>query len=219
MRNLQFAEDEFYHIFNRGVDKRDIFNNKHDLDRFIEGVVEFNTIERLGNIDRGHIKDGKYRLVDIVAYCLNPNHYHLILRQIQNKGIEKFMHKIGMGYTKYFNIRNKRSGSLFQGTFKAVHIETNEQLLHTSTYVNLNNKVHHYSKDTLYKSSWNEYINDAGDICSKEIVIGQFRDSSEYKRFAENSLKDILQKKETARKLENESFVGPTLTLSVNKKK
>src|SRR6266481_8166134 len=129
MRELQFVETELYHIFNRGVDKRNIFKSTKDLERFIEGMHNFNTTDKLGNIDRNHSESEKNKLVDFVAYCLNPNHYHFIVRQRQERGIERFMHKMGMGYAKYFNIRHKRSGSLFQGKFKAVHLETNEQLL------------------------------------------------------------------------------------------
>jgi len=217
MRNLKFEESEFYHIFNRGVDKRIIFASVRDLDRFMKGISEFNTSERIGNIDRNHSESESKKLVEFVAYCLNPNHYHFILRPICDKGIERFMHKIGMGYAKYFNIRNRRSGSLFQGKFKAVHIETNEQLLHTSVYVNLNNRVHRYPSNTFFKSSWNEYFDKTNQekICAKNIVLEQFKNEVEYKRFAEESLRDIIKKKDLVKELEGESVLTP----SVNRKK
>jgi len=153
-------------------------------------------------------------LVDFVAYCLNPNHYHFIVRQRQERGIERFMHKMGMGYAKYFNIRHKRSGSLFQGKFKAVHLETNEQLLHTSVYVNLNNRVHRYPLSTPFKSSWGEYLNKPNqeNLCSKNIITEQFKNDLAYKKFAEESLLDIIRNKDLGRELENE----PLLTPSVN---
>ena len=216
MRNLKFEENEFYHIFNRGVDKRIIFTSSKDLDRFIEGMSEFNTSEKIGNIDRNHSESKSKKLVEFIAYCLNPNHYHFILRQVCDKGMERFMHKIGMGYAKYFNIRNRRSGSLFQGKFKAVHIETNEQLLHTSVYVNLNNKVHRYPQSALYKSSWDEYTGKAGNkLCTKNLILEQFKNILEYKKFAEESLKDIIKKKDLLKELEGESVLTP----SVNKRK
>lgn len=80
-------------------------------------------------------------MVKFIAYCINPNHYHFILQQVSEKGIEKFMQRLGMGYAKYFNNRRKRSGTLFQGKFKARHIDSNEYLLHVSSYVNLNYKL------------------------------------------------------------------------------
>jgi len=77
-------------------------------------------------------------LVEIIVYCLNPNHYHIILRQVSEGGVSKFMLKLSSGYSSYFNKKNKRSGSLFQGRFKAVHIDSNEYLLYLSAYVNKN---------------------------------------------------------------------------------
>jgi len=76
------------------------------------------------------------KLVDVVCYCLNSNHYHMILKQKSNDGIKKFMHKLGTSYTMYFNKKLKRSGSLFQGKFKSIHIDSNEYLLYLSAYVN-----------------------------------------------------------------------------------
>ena len=67
-------------------------------------------------------------LVQIICYCLNPNHYHLLLKEIKDGGISEFMKRVGGGYTWYFNNKHKRSGTLFQGRFKSVHIKSNEQL-------------------------------------------------------------------------------------------
>ena len=150
MRKEIFANNEFYHIFNRGNDKRNVFNDKFDFYRFLQSMHEFNLLEPIGSIyEYSFIKDEvkdraskKGNLVNFVAYCLNPNHFHLILQQIADKGIEKFMQRLGTGYSKYFNKKYKKSGSLFQGTFKARHIDSNEYLLHLSAYVNLNNRVH-----------------------------------------------------------------------------
>jgi REP element-mobilizing transposase RayT len=218
MRNINFSEGEFYHIFNRGVDKRNIFKTSNDLARFIEGLSKFNTPDSIGNIDRGHSTSTDPKLVEFIAYCLNPNHYHFIIRQTQEKGIERFMHKIGMGYAKYFNTKYKRSGALFQGKFKAVHIKSNTQLLHVSAYVNLNNRVHRYPQTTHYISSWNEYLgkNKFENLCTKNVILDQFRNKLEYKKFAEESLKDIKIRKDLNHQLENE-VSSLMLTPSVNK--
>ena len=115
------------------------------------------------------------------------------------------MKRIGGGYTWYFNNKYKRSGSLFQGTFKSVRIESNEQLLHLSVYINLNWKVHKISGLTagVEKSSWDEYMGKTNTrICSKEIILDQFKSDRDYKNFAESSLREILKTKEDKRSLE-----------------
>lgn len=211
MRKTAFVEKEFYHIYNRGVDKRKIFSDRNDLERFFKSMHEFNTIEPIGSIyEKSFDKTGEVvePLVKFVAYCLNPNHFHFILEQIVDKGIEKFMHRLGTGYTKYFNEKVSRSGSLFQGTFKANHINSNEYLLHASVYVNLNYKVHKLKngKD-FFLSSWDEYvISDYPGICSKDIILGQFRKTKEYENFAISTLDSILEKKEMAAELENNNL-------------
>ena len=115
---------ETYHIFNRGVDKRSIFSDKLDYYRFYNSLILFNTVKQSGSIFELRWKNGWIReqspLVDINAYCLLNNHYHLLLTQVVDGGISEFMKRLGGGYTSYFNERNKRSGSLFQGKYKRV---------------------------------------------------------------------------------------------------
>ena len=213
IRKINFASGEFYHIYNRGTDKRNIFSDLADQERFIQSMKEFNALNPIGSIyehcrsqfGSKASKNGKKdkRLVNIVAYCLNPNHYHFILEQVLDGGIEKFMQRIGTGYTMYFNNRYKRAGSLFQGVFKSSHIDSNEYLLHSSVYVNLNNRVHKIDDDLSW-NSWNEYVGEkSSDFCKKDIILGQFNNSNEYKEFAESSLEDILRRKEAEKELES----------------
>ncbi|MFH1956169.1 MAG: transposase [Patescibacteria group bacterium] len=207
MREIQFVNNEFYHIFNRGVDKRNIFDDYEDLTRFLQSMEEFNVVEPIGSIFENSVRKSKFghpvskelgdKLVDYVCYCLNPNHYHFILKQINEKGIEKFMQRLGNGYTKYFNNRYVRSGSLFQGRYKAIHINSNEYLLHLSVYINLNNRIHKFSDlEFRSKSSWDEYVNNHHGFCQKDIVTGQFNNVAEYKNFAKESLENIQERKE-----------------------
>ncbi len=198
-RKTPFINGKFYHIYNRGVDKRDIFEDYEDLERFFESMKEFNTIEPIGSLFEKSFgsrtaKNAKKPLVNFIAFCLNKNHYHFILEQVVNNGISEFMKRLG-GYTWYFNNRHGRGGSLFQGRFKSVHIASNEYLLHLSIYVNLNNKVHKLGGSTA-KSSWEEYINNWDGFCKKDIILDQFKNSPEYKKFAESSLIDIKERKE-----------------------
>lgn len=215
IRKVPFANNEFYHIFNRGVEKRQIFMDNGDSARFLQGMDLFNALEPIGSIFENSFRkhqlgseasntDELKRLVDFVCFCINPNHFHFILKQLEDRGIEKFMHRLSTGYTKYFNIKHKRNGVLFQGPFKAVHIETNEQLLHTSVYVNLNFKVHQLgSEASKYFSSWDEYVGkNKYDFCNKKDILDQFKNEGEYKIFAEKTLRSIQERRETLRELE-----------------
>ena len=208
MRKIKFATGEFYHVYNRGVDKRLIFSDNDDIERFFQSMEEFNTEEAIGSIFENSFRLGSRaskspRLVNFISYCLNPNHYHFILEQVLDNGIEKFLHRLGTGYTKYFNNKYKRSGCLFQGAFKTSHVNSNEYLLRVSTYVNLNDRVHKIKKNNPIKSwnSWNEYVGSSKKgFCNKDIILGQFKNYKEYKDFATNSLTDILKR----RKVEKE---------------
>lgn len=209
IRNISFAEGEIYHIFNRGVDKRDIFLDQYDLQRFFQAIQVFNTLKPIGSIYASLFSkkeksqtEADQKLVEIICYCLNPNHFHLVLKQVFDGGISKFMHRLAGGYSRYFNEKNQRSGSLFQGKFKAKHVDTNNYLLHLSTYVNLNNQIHPKPQSLsgkatkLSQSSWEEYVEEKNGICKKDIVLDQFRSVEEYKKFAEESLGDITKRKE-----------------------
>lgn len=211
MRKTPFVTGEYYHIYNRGVDKRITFSDESDVHRFYDSIEQFNAIEPIGSIyENSFVKKlgsptSKLEqdvLVTLVAHCVNPNHFHLILKQETEKGIEKFMQKIGTGYTKYFNNKYKRSGTLFQGKFKSIHVHSNEYLLHLSAYVNLNDQVHQLGSPTSKlvgsRSSWDEYVE--GDentpgICEKGIVLEQFENKEDYKKFAMMTLKDVLERR------------------------
>jgi len=206
MRKVQFANGEYYHLFNRGVDKREIFLDQKDLDRFLQSMSEFNTLTPIGGIYAASFhKNNPLRnlvskteaLVDFICYCLCPNHYHFVLRQSTDRGIEKFMHRLGLGYTNYFNKKHQRTGSLFQGTFKANHIDSNEYLLYANAYVNLNYKVHQLTNG-FFCSSWEDYIQPQrkNKFCDTDIILSQFTNISEYKSFAENAAMVARDKKE-----------------------
>jgi len=203
MRKFRFTNNEYYHILNRGVDKREVFLDYDDTARFFQSMHEFNTIEPIGSIFENSFRkpfgnpiSKSKKLVNFVCYCLNPNHYHFLLEQLIDNGIEKFMQRLGIGYTKYFNKKNDRVGALFQGKYKAIHIDSNEYLLHLSAYINLNDRIHSLG-NPISKSSWDEYINNNRvGFCKKDIILDQFNNLNEYKEFAESSLIDIREKKE-----------------------
>ena len=146
MRKLRFAEGEYYHLYNRGVDKRNIFLHQSDYERFLFMLFSCNDTIPLVNTTfhyRGlasieEYKGQRHPLVDILCFCLMPNHYHILLREKVENGISTFMQKIGTAHTMFFNTKYERSGALFQGTFKAVHIDTDEYLSHLTRYIHLN---------------------------------------------------------------------------------
>ncbi|MEK7599024.1 MAG: transposase [Patescibacteria group bacterium] len=165
-------------------------------------MKEFNVVEPIGSIyEHSFIQLGSRtsksdKLVNLICYCLNPNHYHFILEPVIDKGIEKFMQRLGGGYTNYFNNKHKRNGVLFQGKFKARHV--NSDLLNISVYVNLNNYVHQLGSRSpkLYKSSWDEYKGkNRENFCYKDIILEQFENSNEYASFAKDALEGILERK------------------------
>jgi putative transposase len=135
---------EKYHVFNRGTDKRNIFLDNFDYLRFYNSLAFFNTIEPVKNyrLAKGAYDKTSARLVNIIAYSLLPNHFHLILEPLVDNGISEFIKRISGGYTSYFNERNDRSGVLFQGKYKKVHISSNEQFQYLFAYVNENHSVH-----------------------------------------------------------------------------
>lgn len=201
-RAIPFVNGEFYHVFNRGVAKMQIFNNFHDYNRFyktflyylIQGPKPKFSIFSPETVTLN--KDNK--IVDIICYCLMPNHFHFLLKQRLEGGITEFMSKLSNSYTKYYNVRNTRIGPLLQGDFKAVHVEANNQLLHLSRYIHLNPVVNYVTKDldSYIWSSYDEYVNDnKNNVCSKEIILDQFNSLGAYRKF-------VLDQEEYARELE-----------------
>jgi REP element-mobilizing transposase RayT len=209
MRKIKFANNEYYHIYNRGVDKRDIFCCNENYVKFLINIRELNnksTYEKRAR-DKKELSSKTLELssflslpkfVDIICYCLNRNHYHLILKQLIDKGIEKFMHKLNTSYTNYFNQKYDRSGSLFQGRYKAIHIDTNEYLLWLSGYVNGNAKIHKIAKTDNYKwCSYQDYLNKrSGSLCNKEIILDQFKNAEEYKKYVEMVIGESSKRKD-----------------------
>ena len=172
-RKFTFAEGEFYHVYNRGVEKRDIFMSTDDRQRFqkllylANGTKPFvyKTIQRmpLDKIDTGE------KLVAIGAYCLMPNHFHILIKEINKGGISTFMEKLATGYSKYFNKKHQRVGVLFQDRFKAEHVDTDEYLKYLYAYIHLN-------PVKLIDPLWKEFgIRDA--VGAKKYLDG-YRDSS-----------------------------------------
>src|SRR3989338_752931 len=141
MRSPILSTKEFYHVYNRGVNKRNIFQNVKDYKRFLTALSLLNTnshsIHAL-NGSKSHQQNEDDKLVNILAFCLMPNHFHLFLEQRAHDGISKFMHKICMSHAKYFNYYYKRSGALFEPKFKSKHIDNQAYYSQISKYIHRN---------------------------------------------------------------------------------
>ncbi len=177
MRKDPLVTGMYYHVYNRGVDKRDIFINKTDLDRFILSIKMFNSIKPIGSIkdkldlikalpDVGRPE----ALVSIVVFTINPNHFHFVLKQEVDGGISEFLKRLLGGYTKYFNLVHNRSGSLFQGRFKSKLINKDEYFFRILPYAHMNHKIHNIpnNKINLVYSSEKEYLENSFTIVNKE---------------------------------------------------
>ncbi|MBL7156229.1 MAG: hypothetical protein ISS87_01370 [Candidatus Pacebacteria bacterium] len=160
---------EYFHTYNRGVEKRKVFLDKGDFLRGVHDLYEFNDVERVVGFnrrknqsvgypisDKGRKKE-KELLIDIIAWCLIPNHYHLFSAEKQYGALSKFQQKFGIGFTNYFNLKHKRSGVLFQGKHKKVHVSSDAQAAHLICYI-------HSNQLDLWKSKWKE-----GGLTSLEI--------------------------------------------------
>lgn len=186
-----FANNEFYHVFNRGVEKRTTFTNRRDYNRFIETMNYYrakNPPARFSYKDRPAIIKGNTvspPIVEIVCFCLMPNHFHMLLKQVANIGITTFLSKLTNSYTKYFNTKYKRVGPLFQGSFKAVRIESDEQLLHVSRYIHLNPLIDYLTRDlkTYPYSSYPDFLGLRKGFCKKDIILDSFKMPYDYEKF------------------------------------
>ena len=207
-RKIEFKVGGYYHIYNRGVDKREIFLDKGDLYYFFYTIIISNREENIYNDygKKNFRKEEKNKakksekLVSIIAYALLPNHYHFILKEEVEGGISKFMQKLGTSYTKYFNNKYKRTGVLFQGKFKAKEIYSDESLNHISVYVNMNYKHHKYDpKKDLVKTSVFEYLDkESGEkICNQKnlnLIIKNIGGIDAYKKYLKNASKLFTEK-------------------------
>jgi len=210
---------EFYHILNRGVDKRDIFLQERDYLRFVHNLFEFNSQEKINNnfytfkkvksnVIGYHNKPRKL-LVDIHLFCLMKNHYHLLLSSKIEHGIPRFMQKLNMGYARYFNEKYKRSGALFEGKYKSVLIEKEAHFLHLPYYIHFNsldfkfpewrdNKIKDYRKalNFLDKYRWSSHLDYTGkenfpSVTQRGFLLEGFGGTGRYKKNIVQFLKSM----------------------------
>ncbi len=193
-RNTPFVNGEYYHLFNRGNEKRHIFTQPRDYKRFLQTFYYYQftgpkqSFSKFAKSDLNSFKpDSEKKLIDILCYCLMPNHFHFLVKQLKNNGISIFLSQISNSYTKYFNTKYTRVGALLQGVFKAVRIETDEQLIHTSRYIHLNPVVSGLVKmpENYRWSSYHEYFTGQKGFCTIEEILNFFPSPKKYQEFVE----------------------------------
>jgi len=177
-RNIIFSIDEFYHIYNRGTEKRIIFLDEYDNNRFTlllylcncPDRVDLSDLLRQGLSLHEIFKEERIdTLVDIGAWCLMPNHFHLLIKEKMENGVAIFMQKLLTSYSMYFNFKYHRKGSLFEGPFKARHLDYDQYLKYQFTYIHLN-------PIGIIDSGWKEkYIEDKKKA---KIFLEEYRYSS-----------------------------------------
>lgn len=185
---------EIFHVYNRGVDKRDVFLEDSDRVRFVHDLYEFNDTHRAQNnnhlfpkLDVGHPVWGGTRrkrepIVVIHAWCLMNNHFHLMLSEVSEGGLSLFMKKLGAGYSKYFNEKYERSGALWQGKFKRKLITTDTYFLWLPLYIHLNPLEIGQDLDNYRWSSHFDYAGKRNfpSIISKSLLSGMFAEHGGY---------------------------------------
>ncbi|MEK7089107.1 MAG: transposase [Patescibacteria group bacterium] len=191
-----FVVDEYYHIYNRGIDKKVIFQTERDHQRFVALLYISNTKEsfRLDNIINQQKKrlnevfqiDRGDTLVDIGAWCLMPNHFHILIREKTEGGISKFMLKLSTAYSMYFNIKRKRTGALLCRPFKSILIKNDNYLRHLFGYIHLN------PIDLKFKD-WKEKIKrDKKETNEMKIFLNSYKYSSYLDYFREERIENKI---------------------------
>ncbi len=190
----KFAPGEIYHIFTRGVEKRKIFLDNNDRNRFIKllthcmpttSIRSYSLATRTKKPKEVYIQEGE-GLVDLLCYCLMPNHFHLLLRENVERGTSTFMQRLLTSYSRYFNVRRNRSGSLFIHPFKAVLVDADDQLLHVSRYIYINPYVAHLHDDP-FTYSWSSLPEYSGSmskkICHDSLLRSMLPSQREFNEF------------------------------------
>lgn len=201
-RTTIFVAGECYHIFNRSIADEPIFRRYKDYIRF-QDLVDFYRFERpairfshYNRLEKSskekfikNLHSSGKKLVEILAFCYMPNHYHFLLKEMGERGIPNFIRNLQNSYAKYLNKKSERNGSLFQEMFKAVHIQSETQLIHLFRYIHLNPVTSYLLKDPsqLETYQWTSFPDYVGSFrrnyVDTEFIGKLFKSSAELKRF------------------------------------
>ena len=204
-RKDKLVVGEIYHVFSKSIAGFKIFNNRFDFTRMLsairyyqrEGLVEkFSRFieHKKSNKKKNYFYDflqNKEKIVEVVAYCFMPTHIHLVLKQLKKNGISIFMKTILNSYSRYFNTKLKRKGPLWEGRFKNVLVDRDEQLIHLTRYIHLNPTTAHLvdKPQEWESSSYREYLGSE----SEEDIVCRYEDllsiqPGSYKEFVDDRI-------------------------------
>mgnify|MGYP001562563317 CR=1 FL=1 len=215
MKPKILAENEYYHIYNRGTDKRIIFLDDADRTRFVKLLYLANGegrgfMEPLAQMPLKEIIalfQKEKPLTSIGAYCLMPNHFHILAKEIQPNGVSRFMQKVGTSYAMYFNTKYKRTGRLFEGTFKASRVDNDNYLRYLFSYIHLNPiklidygwkdegiKDIEHARDFLSRYQHSSYLDFLGVTRPEQVILAraQFPEYFKNKREFTETIDDWL---------------------------
>lgn len=185
-----FVSKGIYHITNRGLEKGLTFVDEKDCQRFIETLEYYrskNPPARFSFRNRPSSKKGKDEtfLVEVIAFCLMPNRFRILIKQLMDGGATTFLSKVQNSYTKYFNGRHQRGGPIFRSGFKAVAVMGSEQLLQVCRYIHLNPLIDRVVRDLkrFPYSSYLEFLGEKEGFCHKEEVLSHFNSIQDYEKF------------------------------------
>ncbi len=171
-RHIEFRANEYYHLYNRGNNRQLIFFERENYGYFLRQLRQYLVFEA----------------IEIISYCLVPNHYHLLV-YLKSDDLSGLMQPFALSYTKAINKRHNRVGSLFQGRFKAVHVDQNDYLLHLSRYIHLNPVAAGLVKraEDWEFSSYRDFIGlRHGTLPRPDFVLSQFQSTEAYRLFVES---------------------------------
>ncbi len=213
MRLVRGVPGEYYHVFNRAVNKQVIFHDVNDHFRFLflilyfqspiifrqlgRRVKEFVQSQALDSVEEDEII--KKRRVELEAFCVMSNHFHLIVKESDEGGIAAYMQRILTSYSKYYNTKYDKSGHVFQGPYQIVHVSNNRQLLHLSAYIHRNPREisKWFKKEDQYPwSSYQDFIveNRWRNLLVPDIIVGQFKNKYQYQNFVKTSPVKFLER-------------------------
>ncbi|MFH1181104.1 MAG: transposase [bacterium] len=212
IRKIQFTPGSYYHIYNRSNDERSIFLDEKDYARFLFLILFYQAsvpLYNLGLQTSYFVKHSMFnisaktlqniimaRRVELNSFAIMPNHFHLFLQEKDKKGISFYLQRIQNGYAKYFNAKHAKRGHLFQGAFRAVPVETDEQLLYLSAYIHRNPREIAEWKDKEAKYPWSSYQDFIGknrwnELLRPNIILDHFSGAKDYYEFVETSTAKI----------------------------
>jgi len=209
-RKVKNAPGEYYHIYNRGMQKQPIFVTDGDRLRFLFLILSFQSKKTIPNVSRTmkqlvqsralnipkEFMENiiKNRSVELVSFCLMPNHFHLQLKELEEGGITNYMHRVLTAYTNYFNIKYKKSGHLFQGPYKSVWTVDDLQLIHTSAYIHKNPSELVGWKENYEQYPWSSLLdylqgNRFGGLLVRDVILDRYKkdEAMSYKEYVETS--------------------------------